>query len=384
MNKETPGFAYVKVEDNKKTVAVPIGNNKPEIPESVQEKWQQIVDLVARIMDVPTGLLTRFTRENLEIFLASDTEGNPYGRDDKDSLGIGMFCETVAARREEMLVQNTEDTPYWKNNPHAGLGMRSYMGIPIMWADGEIFGTFCMLNSQPNRFTQDFKQLLHHFKELIEQDLKNIQKNHELQNELCLKEKKIREAHYMVRNHFNMLVSFIHLENGEGEIDRDKTLTSLGNRIQTLSLIHEKLYASVNYGDLPVDQYIQELCTLLMKDAGASRIELEYKLHPLVLKSSSCVSLGLIISEMISNIQRYTIGEDRGCHLVLSLTAASKEKLRFSIKDSGTEICNRLKEDSNASLSLDLVKSIAGQMGSTPGICIDEHNLLEMEFPLEG
>lgn len=384
MNNKTSVFAYVKVKNNEQTVAVPIGVNKPEIPKNVQEKWQQIVDLVARIMNVPTGLLTRFTRENLEIFLASDTQGNPYSKEDRDSLGIGMFCETVAARREEMLVQNTEDTPYWKNNPHAGLGMRSYMGIPIMWADGEIFGTFCMLNSQPNQFTQDFKQLLHHFKELIEQDLQNIQRNHELLDELCVKEKRIREAHYMVRNHFNMLVSFIHLENRSGVKDREKTLLSLGNRIQTLSLIHEKLYSSVDYGDLPIDQYIMELCNLLTREAGDSQIEIEYQINPLVLKSASCVSLGLIISEIISNVQKHT-SKKEGFRLLLNLHPVTKDKLRFSIKEEkNSDIAGKIQEDKDASLSLSLIESIAGQMKSTARVCREQHTLLEMDFPLEG
>lgn len=383
MNKESSDFAFVKVENVPTPVLVPISSQKPQIPGDIEKKWQQIVDLVARIMDVPTGLLTRFTRENLEVFLASNTEGNPYNKNDKDTLGIGMFCETVAGKQQEMLVQNSEDTPYWKNNPHAGLGMRSYIGIPIMWADGEIFGTFCMLNSIPNRFTEDFRKMLHLFKELIENDLKAIQRNHELEDKLILKEEKIREAHYMVRNHFNMLISFIHLQKESEKENLQETLSSIKNRIQSLGLIHEKLYSSTEYGDFPVDKYLQELCTLLIKDLQQSQIEIDYQIEPLVLHSEICVSLGLILSELITNILKYASAQCTHQHIELSLRPVTTKKLRFTLKESAC--CNTLKmlEDTETALGLSIIKIIAGQLGSTPRICEEEHLILEMDFPME-
>jgi hypothetical protein len=48
-------------------------------------------------MRVPSSLITRFTEDRLEIVAASGRAGNPYKRGDSAKLGIGMFCETVAA-----------------------------------------------------------------------------------------------------------------------------------------------------------------------------------------------------------------------------------------------------------------------------------------------
>ena len=112
-------------------VIVPISSGKPNIPKKIQMKWQKIVDLIAQIMNVPTGLITKLSTENLEIFIASDTEKNPYKKNDKDKLGLGMFCETVAGRRKEMMVTDTNNSDYWRNNPHARFGMHSYLGVPI-------------------------------------------------------------------------------------------------------------------------------------------------------------------------------------------------------------------------------------------------------------
>ena len=118
-------FAGVKVEGESRLVVVPVSSKKLPITDQILEKWQKIVDLVASIMHVPSGLITRFSETDLEIVLASHSAGNPYKRDDHDRLGIGMFSEIVAGRRRELRVDDTTLSIYWAANPHAVLGMRA-------------------------------------------------------------------------------------------------------------------------------------------------------------------------------------------------------------------------------------------------------------------
>jgi len=52
--------ARVKVEGNKDLVLVPITSpEKPPIPKDIEEKWQNLVDLIAKVLDVPSGLIMR-------------------------------------------------------------------------------------------------------------------------------------------------------------------------------------------------------------------------------------------------------------------------------------------------------------------------------------
>ncbi len=66
-----------------------------EIPDSMRRSWQNIVNLLARIADVPTTLIMRVHPEHIEVNTSSETENNPYKVGDKEALGHGLYCEHV-------------------------------------------------------------------------------------------------------------------------------------------------------------------------------------------------------------------------------------------------------------------------------------------------
>ena len=47
------------------------------IPEKIQVKWQRIVDIMARVLEVPAGLIMKVGPPYIEVFLRSNSEGNP-------------------------------------------------------------------------------------------------------------------------------------------------------------------------------------------------------------------------------------------------------------------------------------------------------------------
>ena len=51
---------------------------KPTISEEMLSRWQTIVDLLARIVGVPAGLIMKLDPPQIEVLIATATEGNPY------------------------------------------------------------------------------------------------------------------------------------------------------------------------------------------------------------------------------------------------------------------------------------------------------------------
>lgn len=49
--------------------------------------------------------------------------------------------------------------------------MISYLGMPLLWPDNEVFGTLCTLDNKENHYSQDFIDLLLTFRRAIEADL---------------------------------------------------------------------------------------------------------------------------------------------------------------------------------------------------------------------
>lgn len=151
-----------------------IDTTRIEIPLSVQESWQKTVDLIAQTVQVPAALVMRTQYKDIEVFVASDSEGNPYQRGETAPLKSGLYCETVMANRERLLVPNALRDPNWDHNPDLALDMISYMGWPIVWPNGDVFGTICVLDNKANAYDEIKSALLYQFKELIEFSLRSI------------------------------------------------------------------------------------------------------------------------------------------------------------------------------------------------------------------
>ena len=149
-----------------------MANVDVDIPDSYFEKWQKTVDLMATIFEVPAGLIMRIFPTEIEVFVTSHTEHNPYEKAEKATLNAGLYCETVLATREQLEVPNALEDVEWKDNPDVKLDMISYLGVPLMWPNNEMFGTICVLDSKTRHFSKLYQALLWQFKEIIDGDLK--------------------------------------------------------------------------------------------------------------------------------------------------------------------------------------------------------------------
>ena len=155
---------------------------KPKIPELIQKKWQKIVDLMAKICDVPAGLIMQVHETEIEVFLRSNTQNNPYKRGEKAHLNTGLYCETVMETRQKLLVPNALKDPVWDHNPDIELNMIYYLGFPIVWPDGQIFGTICVLDFNQNDKATKYTELLEEFCDIVQRDLVIIVQENELRD----------------------------------------------------------------------------------------------------------------------------------------------------------------------------------------------------------
>lgn len=134
------------------------------------EKWQDTVDLIAKIVNVPAGLIMQVSKEEIKVLVASQTEGNPYKPNEKADLGTGLYCETVMSTCTQLYIKNALEDDDWKNNPDIKLNMIFYYGLPLVWPDGSVFGTFCVLDDKKRSFSKLYQDLFGQFKDMIEAD----------------------------------------------------------------------------------------------------------------------------------------------------------------------------------------------------------------------
>jgi PAS domain S-box-containing protein len=147
------------------------------IPPDVLRTWQRIVDLLASIMHVPSAVVTRLEPPqytHYRIVASSTSEGNPFPVDDIFAMDIGTFCETVINSREPLLVADGREDQQWQSAPELRVGMVSYLGFPVLWPDGRMFGTICVLDDEANSYGDLYQEILQHCRDVLEGDLRTL------------------------------------------------------------------------------------------------------------------------------------------------------------------------------------------------------------------
>ena len=71
-----------------------------QVPFEIVQKWQEIVNIIAEIVHVPSALVMKVDPPNIKVFVSSELNGNPYERDELAPLNTGLYCETVMKTRQ--------------------------------------------------------------------------------------------------------------------------------------------------------------------------------------------------------------------------------------------------------------------------------------------
>ena len=156
-----------------------MNSDPPELalPSDVLRNWQRIVDLLAHIIRVPSAVVTKLEPPHYthyKTLVSSDSKGNPFPVDETFSMDVGTYCETVIKTREPLLVANALQDGQWKSAPDVQLGMISYLGFPVSWPDGRMFGTICVVDDKANRYSDLYQQLLLHCRDVLQGDLQTL------------------------------------------------------------------------------------------------------------------------------------------------------------------------------------------------------------------
>ena len=162
-----------------------------EVPFEIVQKWQEIVNVIAEIIHVPSALVMKVESPNIKVFVSSESSGNPYERDELAPLNTGLYCETVMKTRLPLLVPDAVRDEEWKSNPDIKLGMISYLGFPVTWPDGQIFGTICVLDKKENSYSELYRKFVMQCRDVLQADLRALAR---LSGELTRSEAYLEEA----------------------------------------------------------------------------------------------------------------------------------------------------------------------------------------------
>ena len=102
------------------------------IPQTLSGKWQSLADILASISGFTAALIMRATAIEMEVFVSSNSAGNPYPQGERTPRNTGLYCEAVMKSKLPLYVCNALKDPLWQTNPDIKLGMICYYGRVLL------------------------------------------------------------------------------------------------------------------------------------------------------------------------------------------------------------------------------------------------------------
>ncbi len=151
------------------------------------------------------------------------------------------------------------------------------------------------------------------------------------QNELLLK-----EIHHRVKNNLEMVKSLIALQSAKLEDGASKeAMRASQNRVQSMGIIHQKLYQGENLGSIEMKDYFMNLSEGVLDTFNAEeKVKIECAMDNLNLDVDTAVPIGLIVNELLTNALKYAFPKGESGQIKISL-AQKDDDLLLQVSDNG-------------------------------------------------
>ena len=179
------------------------------------------------------------------------------------------------------------------------------------------------------------------------------------------KETLLKEIHHRVKNNLQIISSLLRLQSKKiREPQALDLFKESQNRVQSMALIHEKLYQSSNLAQIDFQEYIETLVQELFRsyDAYKRSISFEVNVSQVSLSIALAIPCGLIINELVSNSVKYAFPEIIGGHICISLQERYNSQFILTISDNGVSLPDELDFRNTNSLGLQLVCRLTKQL----------------------
>lgn len=186
--------------------------------------------------------------------------------------------------------------------------------------------------------------------------------------ELNAKEERIKEVYHRVKNNLVLISSIINLQiSDSGEENVNEALYDLKSRIDSIALIHSKIFKSDNPDTLSLKEYLDELFSTIIYSEREIDIPIVYTIQvpDMLLGIDYAISFGLIITELLTNTLRYAFKGEKSGEIFLTGTLTEPESVSFVFHSSGSADPLHFSFSKTMHLNLRLVEALTLQLESS-------------------
>ncbi len=193
-----------------------------------------------------------------------------------------------------------------------------------------------------------------------------------LKASLTEKEILLKEIHHRVKN--NLLVVSSLLEWQRDSVDDPQFVSMIAesqSRVQSIALVHEKLYASEDLAQINLGDYLDTLIHQLTVSFNLNPdIAVSLNLDPIFLNVETVTPCGLIINELVSNVFKHAFPDGRSGHLWITAQQV-EQQVMITIQDDGVGLPDGFDITAAESMGSQLVCLLTKQLAGKISVCSD-------------
>ncbi|MBF4515529.1 hypothetical protein IRZ71_04210 [Flavobacterium sp. ANB] len=184
-------------------------------------------------------------------------------------------------------------------------------------------------------------------------------KNKLLQNVIQEKEWLLKEIHHRVKNNLQVVMSLL---NTQSNYLKDESAVNAikdsQNRINSMSMIHQRLYQSEGLSCIKMQEYVKELISYL-KDSYKTNFNFVVDVENIEMHVSQAVPIGLILNEAITNAIKYAFTDGKKGTISIALKHFRDDYFMLEIADNGIGIEGEIEVEKYDSLGMQLMEGLS-------------------------
>ncbi|MGM0547413.1 MAG: two-component regulator propeller domain-containing protein [Bacteroidota bacterium] len=179
------------------------------------------------------------------------------------------------------------------------------------------------------------------------------------------KEVLIKEIHHRVKNNLAVISGLLGLQMDHADNNfANRVLAESQRRVQSISMIHEKLYQNKQLAEIDFEKYVRELVDIIAFSFSNpnKNIEVNIDIDDFTLGIDQGIPCGLILNEVVSNAFEHAFADQKEGTIDISIQLTNQQQVTIKVQDNGKGLPEGFETNQHESLGLTLVETLGTQL----------------------
>jgi PAS domain S-box-containing protein len=217
---------------------------------------------------------------------------------------------------------------------------------------------------------------------------RRVESERKIRASLAEKDVLLQEIHHRVKNNMQVVSSLIGIQRTRLKDLVDPEMLAAfretENRINSMALVHERLYRSADFAHVEFNTYIQQLAEDLFRTyrVRGDTVVLDTRIQTVEISINQAIPCGLIVNELVSNALKHAFPDGRPGRIIVTLGCDSPGIYDLSVCDDGLGLPHGFDAANAKTTGLAIVNALVRQLDADMNVQPGDPTCFHVRFRL--